>query len=109
MSSPATKDIAPAEVAGTSTQEDIGAQSHQEDETVEVDNDADSAYGDSVYSDTTSISSSIRRGIIEHGRRYQTLREGKYWGPSDDKVRFHHKIGTRNDKQLTTLNRHSSP
>lgn len=88
MTSPAIKNVTPAEVAGASTHEDIATQSHQEDETVEVDNDADSAYGDSVYSDSTSISSSIRRGIIEHGRRYQTLREGKYWGPSDDKVRF---------------------
>jgi hypothetical protein len=24
------------------------------------------------------------RGYIENGRRYQTVREGEYWGPSDE-------------------------
>ena len=38
-----------------------------------------------MTSDTTSISSSIYAGYVENGRRYQTLREGEYWGPSDEK------------------------
>lgn len=36
-------------------------------------------------SETTSFASSIFKGIIENGRRYQTVREGEYWGPSDEK------------------------
>lgn len=35
--------------------------------------------------DSTSISSSIYAGYVENGRRYQTTREGEYWGPSDEK------------------------
>lgn len=46
---------------------------------------ADSACGESIYSDTTSVTSSIYRGITQHGRRYQTTREGDYWGPADEK------------------------
>lgn len=45
---------------------------------------ADSAFG-TDKSDTTSVSSSIYEGYIENGRRYQTKREGEYWGPSDEK------------------------
>ncbi|KAJ5386837.1 hypothetical protein N7509_009378 [Penicillium cosmopolitanum] len=36
-------------------------------------------------SETTSLASSIYKGVMDHGRRYQTLREGKYWGPSDER------------------------
>jgi len=35
-------------------------------------------------SETTSIASSMYAGYIENGRRYQTVREDKYWGPSDE-------------------------
>ncbi|KAJ5682496.1 hypothetical protein N7462_005661 [Penicillium macrosclerotiorum] len=35
-------------------------------------------------SETTSLSSTIYKGVMENGRRYQTLREGEYWGPSDE-------------------------
>lgn len=44
----------------------------------------DSAFG-TDNSDTTSIASSIYAGHVENGRRYQTVREGEYWGPSDEK------------------------
>lgn len=37
-----------------------------------------------VRSETTSIASSMYRGYIENGRRYQTVKEGTYWGPSDE-------------------------
>ena len=47
--------------------------------------DSDSAYGGTDRSDTDSITSSIYAGFLENGRKYQTLREGEYWGPSDDK------------------------
>ena len=35
--------------------------------------------------DTTSIASSIYKGHLENGRRWQVVREGEYWGPSDEK------------------------
>ncbi|OBT85948.1 hypothetical protein VE02_04763 [Pseudogymnoascus sp. 03VT05] len=55
-----------------------------EDGLVEID-DWDSTYGgDDSLSETTSIASSMYRGYIENGRRYQTVREDKYWGPSDE-------------------------
>lgn len=38
-----------------------------------------------IRSDTTSIASRIYAGYMENGRRYQTTREGEYWGPSDEK------------------------
>ncbi|OJJ45087.1 hypothetical protein ASPZODRAFT_675583 [Penicilliopsis zonata CBS 506.65] len=34
--------------------------------------------------DTTSVASRIYNGLMENGRRYQVLREDKYWGPSDE-------------------------
>ncbi|KAJ5341794.1 hypothetical protein N7541_010918 [Penicillium brevicompactum] len=41
--------------------------------------------GDSdVSSGTTSLASSIYRGVFENGRRYQTVREGEYWCPCDE-------------------------
>ena len=46
--------------------------------------DGDSAFG-TDNSDTTSVTSSIYAGYVENGRRYQTVREGEYWGPSDEK------------------------
>ena len=30
------------------------------------------------------MTSSIYKGVIENGRRYQILKEGEYWGPSDE-------------------------
>lgn len=34
---------------------------------------------------TTSITSSIYARYIGNGRKYQTVRGGEYWGPSDEK------------------------
>ena len=49
----------------------------------------DDTYTDSGFgtdnTDTTSVASSIYAGFMENGRRYQTVREGDYWGPSDEK------------------------
>lgn len=36
-------------------------------------------------SEATSIASSIYKGYAENGRRYQTIQEGEYWVPSDEK------------------------
>ncbi|KAK0124109.1 hypothetical protein ONS95_009092 [Cadophora gregata] len=47
--------------------------------------DADSAFGDDVASDTTSLASAISRGYVENGRKYQSTKGHEYWGPSDDK------------------------
>ncbi|KAJ5156603.1 hypothetical protein N7492_009406 [Penicillium capsulatum] len=49
--------------------------------------ESDSCYGDdwqSTGSETTSISSSIYQGLMENGRRYQTLRNKEYCIPSDE-------------------------
>ncbi|CAL5870647.1 uncharacterized protein PFLUO_LOCUS4887 [Penicillium psychrofluorescens] len=35
-------------------------------------------------SETTSIASTIARGRLENGRRYQATKEDDYWGPSDE-------------------------
>ncbi|CAI7655758.1 unnamed protein product [Penicillium bialowiezense] len=42
-------------------------------------------YGDDWQSETTSIGSSIYRGLEENGRRYQTLSRKEYIVPSDEK------------------------
>lgn len=69
-SSPAANTSSPAPVAN--------------DTVVEVDEN-DSAFGGSnSQSDWTSVTSSIYRGVFEHGRRYQALRQGGYWSPADD-------------------------
>ncbi|OQE00175.1 hypothetical protein PENVUL_c057G01710 [Penicillium vulpinum] len=42
-------------------------------------------YGDDWQSETTSIGSSLYRGLEENGRRYQTLSHKEYLIPSDEK------------------------
>ncbi|OQE90316.1 hypothetical protein PENNAL_c0012G10148 [Penicillium nalgiovense] len=37
-----------------------------------------------LQSDTTSLASTIARGRVENGRRYQATKEDDYWGPSDE-------------------------
>ncbi|OQE21983.1 hypothetical protein PENSTE_c011G04568 [Penicillium steckii] len=39
---------------------------------------------DDFNSETTSIASTIAKGIIENGRRYQAMKENDYWSPSDE-------------------------
>lgn len=36
------------------------------------------------WSETATLASNILRGIEQHGRRYQALREGAYFAPSDE-------------------------
>lgn len=57
-----------------------------QDDELEADNES-SYDSDDGASETSSLKSSIIRGYIEHGRRYQTLREGQgqYYVPADDK------------------------
>lgn len=51
---------------------------------VEVDYTDSAIGGSNSQSDWTSVTSSIYRGVFEHGRRYQALKEGEYWSPADD-------------------------
>ena len=51
----------------------IPAQPLPQNDELEVDND--STYGSVDGSDTTTLNSSVVKGYIENGRRYQTLRE----------------------------------
>ncbi|KXG51842.1 uncharacterized protein PGRI_092350 [Penicillium griseofulvum] len=42
-------------------------------------------YADTDFaSETTSLASCVYRGVFENGRRYQTVREGASWCPSDE-------------------------
>ncbi|KAI5777239.1 S-adenosyl-L-methionine-dependent methyltransferase [Geopyxis carbonaria] len=57
--------------------------------------DSDSQYGESLASDTTSISSSVVDYVYENGRRYHRFQEGKYFLPNDEQEQdrldlFHH-------------------
>ncbi|KAH0848541.1 putative methyltransferase [Fonsecaea pedrosoi] len=56
------------------------------DQSIEVDRsaDLDSAYGDSLHSDLTSLASSITRGVWEYGRRYHSYGRSQYAFPNDD-------------------------
>ncbi len=51
----------------------------------DADADADSAYGDSLYSETTSLNSSFFEYQYENGRRYHSYKAGKYFAPNDDR------------------------
>ncbi|KAJ5089464.1 hypothetical protein N7532_008148 [Penicillium argentinense] len=58
-----------------------------ENENIAVDPDlhlSQTNIADDYQSETTSLSSSIYRGLIENGRRYQTMRENEYWSPADE-------------------------
>lgn len=78
MAAPASP---PSAQTPTEAQQVINQPPH--DGTFEVDDD-DSALGSEFTSDWTSVTSSIYKGVFEHGRRYQALREGEYWSPADD-------------------------
>lgn len=60
------------------------------DQAIAVDPDVYTAdgpyYPDDWQSETTSIGSSIYRGMMENGRRYQNLRNQDYLIPSDDQM-----------------------
>ncbi|TGZ82684.1 S-adenosyl-L-methionine-dependent methyltransferase [Ascodesmis nigricans] len=68
---------------------------------IEVDHAAeplerDDGYGSGRESDTTSVSSSIRRHVKENGRTYHRYQEGKYLSPNDeverDRLDFYHAV-----------------
>ena len=87
MSSSNAQAASPTRNRGSSPAAAIPSEPLPDNDIVEVDEHAESSDdADSVNTDTTSISSSIRRGIVENGRRYNSTRPGEYWGPSDDKV-----------------------
>ncbi|KAJ5264666.1 hypothetical protein N7505_007459 [Penicillium chrysogenum] len=45
--------------------------------------------------ETTSIASTIARGRLESGRRYQAIKEDDYWGPSDEQQFEAFEIGSQ--------------
>ena len=51
----------------------------------EAEIDGDSAFGSDVDSDTTSVTSTIFKGYISKGRRYQSLVNKAYYQPADEK------------------------
>lgn len=51
--------------------------------------DGDSAIGDDIASDTTSIKSWIRQYREENGRTYNSFGDQDYWAPNDDKAQEH--------------------
>ncbi|TGZ77498.1 methyltransferase domain-containing protein [Ascodesmis nigricans] len=71
------------------------------DEFIEVDDAAqplenDDGYSTGPESDTTSVTSSIRRHVKENGRTYHHYKEGKYLVPNDeaerDRLDFYHAV-----------------
>ena len=48
------------------------------------DQDADSAYGGDLGSETASLTSSITNYRYENGRRYHSYGAGEYWAPNDE-------------------------
>ena len=73
----------------------------------------DDTYTDSGFgtdnTDTTSVASSIYAGFMENGRRYQTVREGEYWGPSDEKQVYSFTTTYHYTRDLLTKTRSSNP
>jgi len=68
--------------------------------------DDQSDYG-STFSDTTSLSPSIKAYQYENGRRYHAYKEGSYWGPNDEQQNdqldlFHHIFNLLLNGELTT-------
>jgi hypothetical protein len=56
------------------------AEQDDQSSTITIDQDRDSAYGDSdVESETTSLRSAVYSYIYENGRRYHSYRAGAYW------------------------------
>lgn len=49
-----------------------------------AESDTDSAYGESIYSETTSLASSVLEYQYENGRRYHSYKAGKYFAPNDE-------------------------
>lgn len=79
-----TRSAEPAAASGSPTT--ASQPLHEEDYVVEVDDGLDSEFAFGTdESDSTSIASSMYAGYLENGRRYQTKREGEYWGPSDER------------------------
>ncbi|KAK1781461.1 S-adenosyl-L-methionine-dependent methyltransferase [Copromyces sp. CBS 386.78] len=74
---------------------------------VDPENDWDSTMGSDVESSTASISSSILRYRTINGRTYHSdsVTDGEYWGPNDEKANemldiFHHMITVLLDGEL---------
>ncbi|KAK5947731.1 hypothetical protein OHC33_011254 [Knufia fluminis] len=58
-----------------------------------TDNDTDSAYAESIKTDTTSLRSWIMEHRVENGRTYHCYKDGSYWGANDEAALEHLDIG----------------
>jgi len=57
------------------------------------DGDVDSAYAESIQTDTTSLRSWIMEHRVENGRTYHSYKDGSYWGANDEAALEHLDIG----------------
>jgi len=59
----------------------------------QADDDIDSAYAESIQTDTTSLRSWITEYRVENGRTYHSYKDGSYWGANDEAALEHLDIG----------------
>lgn len=59
----------------------------------QAEDDIDSAYAESVKTDTTSLRSWLLENRIENGRTYHFYKDGSYWGANDEAALEHLDIG----------------
>ncbi|KMP02853.1 hypothetical protein CIRG_02545 [Coccidioides immitis RMSCC 2394] len=57
------------------------------------DDDRDSTLGEDIYPETETLRSSIMDYQYENGRRYHAYHSGSYWGPNDEKAKWHADLG----------------
>lgn len=61
------------------------ARHHKEEEPIEIGfDDCSDTDTSTLYSDTTSLSSSVLNYVYENGRRYASDRKGEYYLPNDE-------------------------
>ncbi|KAH1471874.1 hypothetical protein KXX26_008852, partial [Aspergillus fumigatus] len=60
---------------------------------MDPESETDSAYVESIQSETTTLRSSILNYHYENGRRYHAYHSGAYWGPNDERAIYHLDLG----------------
>ncbi|KAK6384698.1 hypothetical protein LTS17_002261 [Exophiala oligosperma] len=73
-----------------------------------ADADVDSAYGESLFTETTSLHDSVLNYQYENGRRYHSFNAGKYFAPNDEQEQdrldlLHHVISMILGGELWTI------
>ncbi|PGH28423.1 hypothetical protein GX50_08839 [[Emmonsia] crescens] len=64
----------------------MATDTHQDTAMVVDQDEPDSSYGGDLESETTSVTSSIYKYRLEHGRRYHGYKDGAYYAPNDEKA-----------------------